>query len=363
MSKHTYTVTINRVPSGRESIGYKFRSTACVLTASRDAASVQFQMGSEKTFDDLISFRVDLVKDAMRKMHLLHAMKYGARLRPRQIIVTIDGKSRTYDKTCPGFPFLYAMRIGKELDLPESWKDPEFLKSVLDRPKSKTDNDPRYACLFSFLAGTGKQFEIERFTCYWTAMNAHYNYLIQRYKDTHAAKLGLGSYEDIPKKKRPAWGDRPNISALLRVLGCGDSASSKDERTAHRAQYGAMKTHLRTIPREELPGLYRDLSAHRTDRAYASAGPLGDHLRQCITRANMSAYGFVLLDYAYYMRCNYLHGSKATILFTAANDPELAAFRTLNLFLGEYLKEAIPGMFREDWFTEEMYQAVQRGVK
>ena len=87
-------------------------------------------------------------------------------------------------------------------------------------------------------------------------------------------------------------------------------------------------------------------------------GPLGDHLRECCALSGASAWGFLCLDYAYYIRCNYLHGDKTTILFTAATDPELAAFRTLNVFLGEFLKEMIPLVFRENWFTEGTYDLV-----
>ena len=68
--KHTYIITINRVPASREPMEYKFRQTKCVLTCSRDAASVRFEMGVKKTHGDLISFRVDLVKDAMRSQSI-----------------------------------------------------------------------------------------------------------------------------------------------------------------------------------------------------------------------------------------------------------------------------------------------------
>lgn len=91
---------------------------------------------------------------------------------------------------------------------------------------------------------------------------------------------------------------------------------------------------------------------------------LREHLTNCINRGSkprLSAWGFLLLDYAYYMRCKYFHGSKATILFTGFNDREIAAFRCLNVFLGNYLREAIPGMFREDWFTQDMFDAVKAG--
>ena len=107
--KHTYTITINRIPAGREPIEYKFRQTRCTLTCSKDAASVRFEMGALKTHEDLISFRVDLVKDAMRKMYLLHAMRFDSRLRVRSVTVTIDGEARVYEQSYPGFPFLYSM--------------------------------------------------------------------------------------------------------------------------------------------------------------------------------------------------------------------------------------------------------------
>lgn len=365
MAKHTYCVSINRVPIFRDPIEYTFRRTACTLACSKDAAAVRFTMGVEKSFEDLISFRVDLVKDAMRKMYLLHAMRFDARLRVRAVTVTIDGESKTYEQGYPGFPFLYSMLTTRSLKLPESWHDREFLTTVLTAPKSRSDNDPRYACLFSFLAGTGKIYEIEKFTCYWTALNAHYNYLMDCHKQELARRNGVASHDDLPRSKRINGGDSICLGALMRVLGCGEALSPQSDRNgAYKSQYGAMKSLLRSYDRDSLHTLYADLLAHRQDIGWVPEGPLREHLLECFSRPGrpaFSAWGFLLLDYAYYMRCNYLHGSKATILFSAANDPEIAAFRALNVFLGEYLKEAIPGMFREGWFTEEMFDAVRAG--
>ena len=140
MAKHTYSVCINRIPASREPIEYKFRQTACTLTCAKDAAAVRFSMGTKKTFDDLISFRVDLVKDAMRKMYLLHAMRFDSRLRVRSITVTIDGESKTYEQGYPGFPFLYSMLTAKSLGLPESWRDQAFLTAVLDRKSTRLNS-------------------------------------------------------------------------------------------------------------------------------------------------------------------------------------------------------------------------------
>lgn len=364
MSKHTYSIAINRIPASRDTIEYRFRTTACTLTCSKDAAAVRFEMGPLRTHEDLISFRVDLAKDAMRKMYLLHALRFDSRLRVRSVTVTVDGESKTYEQGYPGFPFLYSMLTAKKLDLPGSWRDREFLTAVLTTTKSKADNDHRFACLFSFLAGTGKVYESERFTCYWTAVNALYNYVFDQSKAYHARSLGYVSHDDLPKKKQLATGDNIGLSALMKLSGSGWSISSQPDRQKHfKSQYGAMRSHLAAIDRSAYPELYRQLCAHRTEPGWFPEGPLGDHLRQCCTRTGASAWGFVCFDYAYYIRCNYLHGDKTTILFTAENDPALAAFRFLNVFLGEYLKEMIPLLFREDWFPEDQFRALRLPTK
>lgn len=361
--KHTYIITINRIPANREPIEYKFRQTKCILTCSKDAASVRFEMGVLRQHEDLISFRVDLAKDAMRKMYLLHAMRFDTRLRVRSISVSIDGSTVVYEQGYPGFPFLYSMLTARSLGLPKSWREPEFLSTVLTATKSKTDNDHRYACLFSFLAGTGKVYESERFTCYWTAVNALYNHLFDCARPFHAAAHGAARYEDLSNRKKTISGDAVGLSMLLRLYGSGSAISGQQDRAKHfRQQYGAMKTALRSVPRAEMPALYRQLREHRADPGWFPEGPLGNHLRECCERTGCSGWGFLLFDYAYYIRCNYLHGDKTTILFTAESDPELAAFRALNVFLGEFLREVIPEMFRENWFTAETYRTVL-GIK
>lgn len=357
MAKHTYTIAINRCPAGRKSIEYKYRQFPCTLACVSDAASVSFEMGPLKTHEDLISFREPIAMDAMRKMHLIHAIRIGSRLKVRRILVIVDGVTVEYDKSASGFPFLHSMLTAKNLSLPESWQDAAFQKAILRHTKTSAENDLRIACLFSFLAGNGRQFEIERFTCYWTAVNSLYNYLLQSSRPFYAAEQGAAQFEDLSKKKKKALsGDVTGISALIRLLDCGGKLRSQEERNAHKSLYGPIKSYLRHFSKDDLTSLHDQLLAHRRDLDWTPEGPLGLHLKACMAESGLSAWSFLTLDYAYYIRCNYLHGSKATTLFAAANDPELAAFRALNLFLGEFLKEMIPLIFREDWFTESDYR-------
>lgn len=356
MAKYSYTVTFNDAPEAGRTIEYKYRSTPCSLTCAKGRAQLRFGMSVKKDIDKPEFFSVDLVKDAMRKMYLMHAMAFDGRLWIRTITVTRGDETAVYDKEASHFPFLYSMLKAAELKLPQSWQDEAFLTEVLTRPKSAADDDARFACLFSFLAGAGKTLEIEKFTCYWTAMNAHYNYLYSCYQ------------ANLTDKKSGKGGDSHCIGALMRVLGCGERLPSKNDRNeTYKTQYGAMKACLQNYTLEELEAMYKELYEVRMepgyvpDRGSVMRDDLREHLTNCINRGSkptMSAWGFLLLDYAYYMRCKYFHGNKATILFTGFNDREVAALRCLNVFLGNYLREAIPGMFSEDWFTKDMFDAV-----
>ena len=101
------------------------------------------------------------------------------------------------------------------------------------------------------------------------------------------------------------------------------------------------------VPARERGRLYKHLHRCINAREYAererrnSTAPINE------TRSQISAWGFLLLDYAYYMRCKYFHGNKTTVLFSAVNDREICALRCLNVFLGNYLREAIPAMFAQ----------------
>lgn len=347
MAKHLYTITVNGMPENGVTIDYKYGGTACALTCAKDCALLRFTMTTKKDIHDPEFFQSKLVKDSLRKIYLLHAMAMDSRLWIETITVQRNGESAVYDKETPDFPFLYSMLRSKELKLPAKWREERFLRNVLNRPKSETDNDARYACLFSFLAGTGKRFEIEKFTCYWTAMNAHYNYVAAR---TNSGKTG----------------DAPCIGHLLGLLGAGRQISSRADRNEkYKTNFGMMKSCLQGFREEELEEIYQELYAIRTVWGavpQVSRGHLYEHLHRCInpaeyaadhdpineSRSQISAWGFVLLDYAYYMRCKYLHGNKATVLFSAANDPEISAFRCLNVFLGNYLREVIPEMFQKE---------------
>ena len=360
MGTHRYKITINAAPQKPITYTYKYDKTEGIeLKISKQKVAVSFQMTTKKEHDDIISFRVRLVKDALRKAHLLHALSFDASLTVKKIAVMIDDDEIIYTDETTGFPFFFSMLDSKNFGWGQSWSQNQ-IEAVLSGTKTQTENDYRFISLFSYLAGQSKQFEIDRFTCFWTAMNAHYNHIAKCYEDRLCQELCLSSRKEIKKKQRLLGDDAGSISSLLKILEIGNTKPSRAEKEANIKDYGALKDYLQELDEPEIIALYGDLYNHRTDTDYVPEGELGKHLKICIDHAKMSAYAYILLEYAYYLRCKYVHGNKTTVLFAAYHDAELAALRVVNCFLSKYLKQAILAMFNENYFTEEMYQCCKK---
>ena len=356
MGTHRYKITINAAPQKPITYTYKYDKTEGIeIKISKKKAVVAFQMTTKKEHEDIISFRVRLAKDAFRKAHLLHALSFNESLTVKKIAVTIDDEERVYTNSTSGFPFFFSMMDSEDFGWKQLWKQSQ-IDAVLSSTKTQTENDLRYVSLFSYLAGQSKQFEIDRFICLWTAMNAHYNFILDCFDEHLKKKSNADTQADMSSKGQVRRNDRAAMSKLVRILGCGIETPSEAMRNKNAKDYGAMKDYFQQLPILEIGQFHTALYRNRCDRTYVPEGNMGSHLKKCMEHSNLSAYAFILLPYAYYLRCKYVHGNKATILFAAYHDAELAALRVVDYFLSEYLKQAIPAMFDKNYFTEAMYQ-------
>ena len=356
MQKYRYTLTINGVPQKPIIYTYKYGSTDGIeLKVSNKKVLISFHMTVKKDFENIAYCRVNLVRDALRKAHLLYALLFNASLPVNKIIVSINDNKRVYTKQIQGFPFFFSMLNSENFGWEQGWSKEQW-SAVLSGTKTQTDNDYRFIALFAYLSGQSKTFEIDRFTCLWTAMNAHYNHIAKCFEDRLCQEFDYSSRKEIKSENKMLENDARSIGAVLRILECGNKKPSRNEKDTNIKDYGALKEYLQSLTQPETEALYNDLYAHRNELDYIPSGELGLHLKTCITHAKMSAYGYMLLEYTYYLRCRYIHGGKATVLFATPQDVELSALRVVNYFLSEYLKQTIPAMFDSSYFTDAMYE-------
>lgn len=65
---------------------------------------------------------------------------------------------------------------------------------------------------------------------------------------------------------------------------------------------------------------------------------------------NFPSYVFVILQYAYSLRCELFHGNKAAPIFSFYNDRSIGELKVVNYFLDSYLSNEIPLLFTTNYY-------------
>lgn len=108
MRIYKYIITINATPTNAAVYKYKYGSTDGIsLNVSPQNASIFFHMSVKKQFQEIATLSVRLVEDALRKIHIFHSLKYNASLSVEKLIISIDGKEKTYDNRAKDFRFFF----------------------------------------------------------------------------------------------------------------------------------------------------------------------------------------------------------------------------------------------------------------
>lgn len=352
-----YRLIINEEPKNCHPYIYRYGPTSGIeLSVGEQAVLLEFNMTVSKQFDDIVSMKVQLIPDAMRKAYLIHALKQDTGLAIEKITVFIGDESRTYSKSkdSPHFPFVSSMISCENLNLGSAWNNSDMLSEIFHIVKTDADKDYRFAALYSYLSSIGRPYEIDKFSCLWTSMNALYN---------NIAKLYMAEVEKnhpIQKVDKILGNDSGSIGALMNILGCGKSKPIRSKQTEYKIEYAQVGDCLQSLSPEEIESLYGLLSQEKTR-------PRADGLRKNLKPINTLAqklsitpYGLLLLEYPYHWRCRYFHGNRATILFSAYNDRELSILRTLNYFLSEFLRNEIPLLFSKEYFDQAKYNTIYK---
>ena len=344
--KHQYTIHINGGSKQKE-LTYQYgRVKNISLRIGKKKATIAFETGTAMTAAELTSFKSNLFRDAYRKAYLLHALKIDEGLEVKRLEVIIDGDITSFDEKDAFFPFLFSMIDNKPLSLSKSWGD--LTPAIQTTTKSEMDNDLRFVSAFSYLSSKSKQYAVERFTNLWTAMNAYYSYIAHLYEKELRSELGMTDENGTIKNQqlKLVRKDCRSIGALCWLLYPKyENPKNADELWKHNyntekilCNYSSSQIHelyeasLSEIKGEPLPAQYKDLA-------------------ECAELFGVPLYTYLLLIYTYHWRCNLLHGNRATMLFCAYNDYEIAVLHTVNYFLDRFLNEAIPKMFKSDFFT------------
>ncbi len=316
MSKRLYEIfCAKNESSNKKSYSYTYKNTKIDLVISEDSFSAKIEMDSK--YDSTTFLESDYSEDIIRKALLLHLILYSKELKINELTIKVDNQ----EKKDNSITFIHSLVSGELLrEIPKKWKDePKFIQKILDTVKTKYDS--RFSALFAFIIAKSKQYEIERFQNLWISMNGLYNFyssLIKKENIRENKKIQLfqfyndWSYEEINSKKRTEISTK--LSEIIKTTT--DLQNSKAE-----------------FDKSDLK-----------DKIQAILDKEGKNYVDC--------YGFIILHYAYYLRCNYFHANKPLPLI-CFNKNDYITLQFVNNLLEGYLSENLYKYFCDNFVKKQ----------
>ena len=338
---------------------YSFGNTKDIkLFLEEQKASVSFEMSVKHTAEDLTSFKVSLFRDAYRKLYLLHAILYSKGLEVNDIrIVSWNKEESVYTTQDEHFPFLFSMIPNKDVRLKPAWKN--LSSYIVNTSKTKTDDDLRMAAVYAYLQSKGRTYAIDRFTNLWTSMNSFYSWIAQNYEKTLRNKFRIDEDAKLKGNLKLVGNDSLSIMVLVSQIYEDYQVPEEDFDQLWAHFYDTEKC-LMELRQSDIEKLYDD------SLSWMTGTPVSVEMKPlnaCAERFGSPLFTYLLLIYPYHWRCNYLHGNRTTLLFSAYNDYELAALHTVNYFIDRFLNENIPEMFSDNYWTEEKQSRAEEFLK
>lgn len=331
MAKYSYKIIFNEDCSDKRALVYYFGNTHNIkLSVSKGRAVVWMNMTVKKNKNDFINLDFPVFKDAYRKILLCHVCKYGSGLKVKNIKVVIDN-----DEFCitgedtDMFPLMFSMIPDKSFNLNAKWSNELFINKIISSNKTNSNEDFRFAAMYSYLQSKGREYVIDRFTGLWVSMNAYYNYSFQNAKNT--------------KRKS----ERNKINNLVNVLGY--RKLSKDKKTIDKA----MVKLVYTLPRVSISEYKLIYDFAESKEVEINNHPVLKPFTEASKELDIDLFTLILFEFPYYLRCKYFHGNKCTLLISGYNDYEIMYIGMINYFLDRFLDERIPSMFIEEDIENE----------
>ena len=308
-----YELTING-GSNSNSISFAYGNTkTAIIKISHFAASIGVEFSKEVSE----SYCNALLKEGIKRAALLHLLKYSDTLTiVRAELITIKNGAVISANEYP-IAYSFTSLIDSEINIPEIIKPNDF-ESVMQIKKS--DNDRRIAALYAYLLSRSQKIETDIFLYQWIAINGMYAYV---------------------------WSgkDRDALSKLANQLGIGKIVLCQNDRNRLGKQT--------MLAINNIEGNVTKDSLTKGDHKQL-ASDIQNILKDNKTKGfSMTPYGYLILDYGYYVRCNMFHANKPLLVFSFKTDMELKTLEVINGLHKEFLDNNIGKLFDGTLFPEE----------
>lgn len=248
-----------------------------------------------------------LINEGIKRFFLLHILLYNKPLKLNTILlITSDGKEIDFTDNVETNSLLLKSNF---ISIPESLKSKELLQRVVSICKSKQDS--KIACLNAFIISrTVPQDSVLCFFYSWMSFNGFYNSLFPNDK-TDTKKLGSFINQFFHGSRFLTADERKRVGKRIKVV------------------LGQERFNI------------NDLDDNNSNICISIRTDLSK-----ITSSNsINIKGFIMVDFAYYLRCDLFHANHPAPILILNNDYEIRAMMVSQKLLDQFLAENIYALF------------------
>lgn len=325
-----YELSINQTPRSKlDQYKFLYRQKEVTIYITDGYVRITAERKTKYTIPQIASGKVELFSQATKNAMLLHYLRYSKSLIVQQLCVQKGSKKIIFTQDSPDFSKIYTLGAD-QLSPPflSKWDNNVVLEEIISYTKGTQDS--RYSALIALICAKSTSYAAEKFIHLWMSFNGMYSYF---------SKLVANKC----KKKKERICEHEKLRQILISQEIGREHLCSNHITA----IGFNTTKI-----------LKNFDTELIDREYLSNNPKGQELaklliemiegtlsRQYLT----TAYGYLLVDYAYYFRCNLIHADKPLPLFCYESDHEIKCLQMVNRLLEEYITENLPLWFDPEY--------------
>lgn len=350
-----YKVFINSVQEKNEfSFDYQYRNKSVHIEISPDSALVSLERTTDYKPEEIAMGTNIVFSDAIKKAILIHVLIYSKSLNVNTIEIYKNSNAYNYSLKDKNMAQVFSL-VNGDLNTPfsDEWKKQDFIETILNQKKDEYDS--RMSALFAVICAKNKIYEIERFVNFWISFNGMYGFFsCLRVPRTN---------QEAEQLKRFIIHLREGHYKLSRNLSNGIAnrvTNLLENYPVDEIDYNWLNNDLNqqfniellTIVREEITNKIEQLENERA--SLTDQGKINNtnkrirELNEFLNYDN-TAYAYLLVEYAYYFRCKYIHASEVLPLLSYGNEHEIKCIALVNRLLEDYISNNLYRWFSNDY--------------
>lgn len=319
--KYLHKIIIG-TPSKKPSVYcYNYGNTKNIKIAmSKKGASIEVMLSRKHSTQELLQ-KNHLFADAIKKVLLVYLVKYSKSLTLKTMMIQI-GEIVHEIEDIPQVHSMVQSELQTKMDI--GWNKEKIIQDILWFTKSTSKQ--RMASLYALLIAKSRKFANEKFLYFWMAFNGMYGYYSNLIKRQH------------PNLNRILESDELKYFQLLQEWG--DAVLVKKDKLKICSQVKALIVKLNSNLNREF---------FESEEGFKFSNQIMSILSENDVTGEITGYGFLITQFAYWFRCNFFHANNPVKLFVFQGDDDLNCIEKINNLLEEFLDDNLYKWFDKDY--------------